>query len=811
MPTGPYASIPRGVYRGAYGTKPGHVVSGGPGIGAIESYEAWLGLPVSHVLDYMANVPPSWASFETATLYYDGTKATSYKAGAWATDLGTRTLVLATPACCGASTGSGATTWAEEAAGASDTHWTNLGEYLVANGLANATLRIAREFNHGGYAWQVTGVTGMAVTDFQNGWNHIVGVLRAVPGQAFRFQWNPTAATTIYGSTATSAAFPGTATVDEIGIDIYDWSSVYYDWTTTTRTLTEQQEHWSNEAQPDLSSWISFASTEGLPLCLPEWGLVLWGSPPNYRGGGDDDWFVNQMARYPIGGANFGWHAYWEDPGVGLFDSSNAAVDPVNARQAFLGNFGVTAAPPAPPALILSTQVLPDAARGAPYSAQCSASGGVAPYMWGASGLPAGLVIDQVTGLISGTPGTPGNYTVALSVTDAAGQHDMALLALTVTGQVVPVGGIPATDSPYTYLVADLLSGAILGELPLTQVTYQDQLNGEGSFSATLPMGDPAVVVLDTATLTAPGRTALLVDRGGVLVWGGIIWANPYDSSQRSRSLSGSNFLSYLDWRLLHTNLSYTDADLFDIVRALFADMASTPSGDIGFVMPSGLAGGAPTTVSFQAWQETYSSALQTLGSSASGTNAASSASGFDYAVRVVWDASGNAVKTLALGAPHLGSTTDETGLMAEYPGNMIGYTEGPVAPASQTVDIGGTPSKQQNPIVAVATMQSWLAEGYPLLESSHSYSNITNQAWLANLANADLEADSQPDTLTVYLVDDQDPFPGSYVVGDAIRVRITDLNYPDTYDETWRITAITATPPTKTSIGTVQLDLDQL
>src|SRR2546426_9066921 len=40
---------------------------------------------------------------------------------------------------------------------------------------------------------------------------------------------------------------------------------------------------------------------------------------------------------------------------------------------------------------------------------------------WGAAGLPPGLTVNTATGLISGTPTTPGTYSVALSATNANG------------------------------------------------------------------------------------------------------------------------------------------------------------------------------------------------------------------------------------------------------------------------------------------------------------------------------------------------------------------------------------------------------
>lgn len=60
------------------------------------------------------------------------------------------------------------------------------------------------------------------------------------------------------------------------------------------------------------------------------------------------------------------------------------------------------------PVLIL-TQSLPDATVGVPYSAQLTAQGGTPPIVWSviAGSLPAGLGLNSITGLISGTPSGP--------------------------------------------------------------------------------------------------------------------------------------------------------------------------------------------------------------------------------------------------------------------------------------------------------------------------------------------------------------------------------------------------------------------
>ncbi len=75
----------------------------------------------------------------------------------------------------------------------------------------------------------------------------------------------------------------------------------------------------------------------------------------------------------------------------------------------------VTAGP-----LIITTTQLPNGTQGVAYSAMLGAAGGAPPYTWSiASGLlPAGLMLNTATGLISGTPSATGTSSFTAQVTD---------------------------------------------------------------------------------------------------------------------------------------------------------------------------------------------------------------------------------------------------------------------------------------------------------------------------------------------------------------------------------------------------------
>jgi len=74
-------------------------------------------------------------------------------------------------------------------------------------------------------------------------------------------------------------------------------------------------------------------------------------------------------------------------------------------------------------AMVIDPTPIPVAWEGVPFTMANTVTGGVGPYTWGATGLPAGLTIDPGTGLITGTPG-PGTCNtinnVTITVTDTS-------------------------------------------------------------------------------------------------------------------------------------------------------------------------------------------------------------------------------------------------------------------------------------------------------------------------------------------------------------------------------------------------------
>ena len=89
-------------------------------------------------------------------------------------------------------------------------------------------------------------------------------------------------------------------------------------------------------------------------------------------------------------------------------------------------NFTVTAVPP-----VISSSGTANGTAGTAFSYQITATN--SPTNFGAAGLPAGLTVNTVSGLISGTPANAGTSTVTLTATNSGGTGSAPLM-LSITG-----------------------------------------------------------------------------------------------------------------------------------------------------------------------------------------------------------------------------------------------------------------------------------------------------------------------------------------------------------------------------------------
>ena len=212
--------------------------------------------------------------------------------------------------------------------------------------------------------------------------------------------------------------------------------------------------------------------------------------------------------------------------GSGTF---TATVSATNAGGTGSGTLTLTILP-APP--VLSSATVAGGQVGVAFGFQLAATN--APTAFAATGLPAGLTLNAGSGLIAGTPATPGTFVVTLAAANAGGTGGGALTLTILPATPVITGaatagaqqtvsfiyGITATGTPTAYAATGLPAGlslnaatGVISGVPTAPVgTYPVTLaasnaGGTGTAILTLTVAPPPY---PTVTLTVPAPSVAL-------------------------------------------------------------------------------------------------------------------------------------------------------------------------------------------------------------------------------------------------------------------------------------------------------------
>ena len=236
------------------------------------------------------------------------------------------TLSLGVPIIPTNSSGTAVGTLAQGATGAFNSYFVTLAQTLVAGGQSNAYLRLGWEFDGSWMAWAAT--TPSAEASFASYFQQIVTAMRSVPGEQFRFVWDPDAGAFTEAGYSVAAAYPGNAYVDVIGLDAYDQS-----WA-TPQTPTNA---WSSTTLPALTAAQQFASANGKPLAFCEWGVTI---RSDGHGLGDDPYYINQMVSWMQSPSNDVTYESYFDADSGGVNSLITGGSFPNSLAAFSADLG---------------------------------------------------------------------------------------------------------------------------------------------------------------------------------------------------------------------------------------------------------------------------------------------------------------------------------------------------------------------------------------------------------------------------------------------------------------------------------------
>jgi hypothetical protein len=343
----------------------------------------------------------------------------------------------------------------------------------------------------------------------------------------------------------------------------------------------------------------------------------------------------------------------------------------------------------------------------------------------------------------------------------------------------------------YRYWFCDALTRTVVEELPLDCQSFGQQINGVGTLTGTLALGDiPAAV--DWQAATQEKRTLLVVQRNDQYVWAGrIMKVRPVDNSTKAE-ITAETLEGYLGRRLILDDLTYTATDVFAVVRGILSYLQSIPGGDMGLATGVNLAG-QTTTITYLGNSETKAlDAAQRL---------AEVDPGFEFTI--TWARSGNVfTPTLTLAAPALSQGLDP--VVFEYPGNVLSPLDTPRdggdAPNS-LVGVGAQVAGAPLLWDAIDTTTE-IPAGVPIYEDTISMTEETDAARLQARTEKALAAKLANITVpTVELGPDAVPGFGDFPLGVPCRLRCTCLYHPTGtngvpgLDITRRVTGWTVNP----------------
>lgn len=351
----------------------------------------------------------------------------------------------------------------------------------------------------------------------------------------------------------------------------------------------------------------------------------------------------------------------------------------------------------------------------------------------------------------------------------------------------------------YTYLAYDLLTNTPLAELPLSGVGFNRTLNGAGEAGGKLKLSDPKVRKGDPITATEPCRTALYVDRDGVIVWGGIIWTRQYDPVAETLTLGANEFWSYFRRRFITDALAYSDLDQLTIARSLITWAQSKPNGNIGVQLDTTLSGVNRDLISYSYELKPVAEAVEDF---ATGDN------GFDFNIDVAYE-NGVPAKTLRFGYPRLGRALSEGSIMFEFPGNALEPEwdeDGSETANAMYLQGEGEGEGMVRSVIKSADM---LDAGFPLLDGQMAFKDTSDQTVLDDMARSIAKARKAAVSVPKMRVRaNVDPVLGTYIPGDDARIRLTSNRFPTGLDTVMRIVEIGVNPPEPGQMESVDLTL---
>ncbi|MFB7900200.1 hypothetical protein ACFC1B_28215 [Streptomyces xiamenensis] len=348
------------------------------------------------------------------------------------------------------------------------------------------------------------------------------------------------------------------------------------------------------------------------------------------------------------------------------------------------------------------------------------------------------------------------------------------------------------TGSPWRMLVCDLRSDQVLDVLPVHGLRTEEWIGRTGTLSGTIPVPTPELAARVRAAVV-PGRTALWVERGREIWWGGILWTAEPQTGERGAvtvAVQAATWDSYLSHRKLYDTLTASNTDQYDIARGLIDYAQQTPGGDIGIETGAEVSG----VLRDRTYRRYDLPVIRDLID-----NLAAVENGFEWRIGSYRDtASGRRVKRLQLGHPTI--RTGNADIVLSYPGPVMSYrwphdgTSRANAWQSRGASDNTNQAVESLPLMSPLLVDdSDIERGWPRLDGSSDYPSVERPTTLAAHARADAAAALTPRTIPQVTVHMGAAPIGPALLGATIRLRIRDVWHPAGLDERYRVVGIAA------------------
>lgn len=361
--------------------------------------------------------------------------------------------------------------------------------------------------------------------------------------------------------------------------------------------------------------------------------------------------------------------------------------------------------------------------------------------------------------------------------------------------------------SPYRLLFCDLRSDQLVDVLPVDGLSLDDYIGKPGALSGTVPIPNRQIAERARRALL-PGRTAVWVERGRDIWWGGILWTLQLASEQRGflgAQIQCGGWESYLYRRLLYTTHTADDVDQFDIVRGLVDYVQGETGGNIGITYDTQTSG-VPRDRTYLRYD------LPSIGDLIDDLSKVED--GFEWRIGSHRDpVDGRRIKQLHLGHPVLRGGASE--VVLDHPGPVLSYawpvdaTRKANAWQSRGASVNTNQAADSYPLTSpVLVADDDIDAGWPRLDGTSDYTTVEQQPTLDAHARADWTAARTPVTIPeieVLLGGTITPA----LLGATVRVRIRDLWHPDVLDARFRVVGMSITPPERGRPETARLYLE--